>query len=279
MKTRIALFAITAAASIALAGCAPAELEPSTSTETQAPESGEDTSLADIQEAGKIVVGTEGTYKPFTFHENDGAGDLVGYDVEIIEAVAEKLDVDVEFQETQWDAIFTGLEAGRFDLIANQVSINEERLAKYDFSEPYTVSPGVVIVAAGTSDIASLADLDGKTTAQSLSSNWYALAEDNGAKIEAVEGWAQAIALLEQGRIDATLNDKLTYLDYVASKPAAADKIKVAAETDDVSENAFVVEKGSTSLIDAINEALAELREEGTLAEISEKYFGEDVSQ
>ena len=279
MKTRIALFAITAVASITLAGCAPAELEPSTSTETNEAQSGEDTSLADVQEAGKIVVGTEGTYKPFTFHENDGAGDLVGYDVEIIEAVAKKLDVDIEFQETQWDAIFTGLEADRFDLIANQVSINDERLAKYDFSEPYTVSPGVVIVAKDNTDISSLADLKGKTTAQSLSSNWYTLAEENGAKIEAVEGWAQAIALLEQDRIDATLNDKLTYLDYVASKPEAADSLKVAAETDDVSNNAFVVAKGSTSLIEAIDEALAELRADGTLAEISEKYFGEDVSQ
>ena len=276
MKIRIALISIVAAAALALSACAPAEPDLTPSGGDSA--TGEDTSLADIQAAGKIVIGTEGTYKPFTYHE-DGTGDITGYDVEIIQAVAEKLGVEAEFAETQWDAIFAGLDAGRFDLIANQVSITDERIAKYDFSEPYTVSPGVVIVAADNSDITSLADLEGKTTAQSLSSNWYTLAEDNGATVEAVEGWAQAIALLEQGRIDATLNDKLTYLDYVTSKPDAAAKLKVAAETDDPSTNAFVVAKGSTTLVDAINDALEELRADGTLAAISEKYFGEDVSQ
>jgi cystine transport system substrate-binding protein len=276
VKTRIALISLVAAAALALSGCAPAE--PDLATPGGDTAGGTDTSLADIQAAGKIVVGTEGTYKPFTYHE-DGTGDITGYDVEIIQAVAGKLGVEVEFAETQWDAIFAGLDAERFDLIANQVSINDERLAKYDFSEPYTVSPGVVIVAADNTDITSLADLDGKTTAQSLSSNWYTLAEDNGATVEAVEGWAQSIALLEQGRIDATLNDKLTYLDYITSKPDAAAKLKVAAETDDPSTNAFVVAKGSTTLVDAINKALDELRADGTLAAISEKYFGEDVSQ
>jgi len=276
VKTRIALISLVAATALALSACAPAE--PDLTPSGGNPAAGADTSLADVQAAGKLVIGTEGTYKPFTFHE-DGTGDITGYDVEIIQAVAEKLGVEAEFAETQWDAIFAGLDAGRFDLIANQVSITDERLAKYDFSEPYTVSPGVVIVAAGNTDIASLADLEGKTTAQSLSSNWYTLAEDSGAKVEAVEGWAQAIALLEQGRIDATLNDKLTFLDYVTSKPDAAAKLKVAAETDDPSTNAFVVAKGSTTLVDAINEALEELRADGTLAEISEKYFGEDVSQ
>ncbi|MGV8885725.1 MAG: amino acid ABC transporter substrate-binding protein [Microbacteriaceae bacterium] len=275
-SSRLALVSLIAVASLALAGCAPAE--PDLTPGNGGTKAGSDTSLADIVADGKIVVGTEGTYRPFTFHEG-GAGKLTGYDVEIIEAVAKKLDVKVEYAETQWDAIFAGLDAGRFDLIANQVSITDEREAKYDLSEPYTVSTGVLIVAADNTDISSLADLKGKTTAQSLSSNWYTLASDNGATVEQVEGWAQSVALLEQGRIDATLNDKLTYLDYITEKPAAADKIKVVAETDDPSRNAFVVAKGSTTLIDAINKALDELRADGTLAKISEKYFGADVSQ
>lgn len=118
----------------------------------------EGNSLAAIQKAGVLTVGTEGTYKPFSYHE-DGTGDLTGYDVEIITAVAKKLDVDVKFEETQWDAIFAGLEAGRFDVIANQVSINDERTAKYDFSKPYTVSPGVIVVKKDNTDISSFADL------------------------------------------------------------------------------------------------------------------------
>lgn len=224
---------------------------------------------------GVLVVGTEGTYRPFSYHEN-GSGDLVGYDIEVVEAVADKLDLEVRYQETQWDGIFAGLEAGRFDVIANQVSINAEREAKYLFSEPYTVSPGVVVVAEDTTDIAGLEDLEGKTTAQSLTSNWYEVAESNGANVQAVEGWAQSVALLEQGRVDATVNDKLTFLDYTQQHPDAG--IEIAAELDEASLNAFAFTQDKEELVEAFDEALAELEADGTLAELGEKYFGDDVS-
>jgi cystine transport system substrate-binding protein len=234
-------------------------------------------SLASIQDEGVLTVGTEGTYPPFTFHEG-GSGDLTGYDVEVTEAVAEKLGVDVQFEETQWDAIFAGLESGRFDVVANQVSINPERQEDYDFSEPYTVSKGVVVVLEGNDEISSFEDLDGKTTAQSLTSNWFQLAKDNGAKVEAVEGWAQAVELLRQERVDATVNDELTFLDYQNTEGGETG-LEVAATTEDAAENAFAFRKGSDDLVKAVDEALAELRKDGTLAEISEKYFGTDVSR
>lgn len=225
---------------------------------------------------GVLVVATEGTYRPFSFHEG-GSGDLVGYDVEIIEAVADKLDLEIEFQETQWDAIFAGLDAGRFDVIANQVSINPQREEDYLFSQPYTVSPGVIVVAEGTDDVAGLADIEGKTAAQSLTSNWHAVATDNGANVEAVEGWAQAVALLEQGRVDLTVNDKLTFLDYTNERPDS--QIKIAAELEDASLNAFAFTQDKEELVAAVDDALAELAADGTLAELGEKYFGADVSQ
>src|SRR5690606_35543955 len=125
---------------------------------------------------GTLTVATEGTYRPFSFHDDQGAGDLTGFDVEIITAVAEKLGLQIRFQETQWDAIFAGLDAGRFDVIANQVTINDERQEKYLFSEPYTVSPGVIVVAEDDDSISSFADLKGKRAAQSLASNWNELA-------------------------------------------------------------------------------------------------------
>ncbi|MCK0114197.1 amino acid ABC transporter substrate-binding protein [Ornithinimicrobium sp. F0845] len=224
---------------------------------------------------GVLVVGTEGTYRPFSYHEG-GSGELVGYDIEVVEAVAEKLDLEIEYQETQWDAIFAGLEAGRFDVIANQVSINPQREEAYLFSEPYTVSPGVIVVANDTTDIAGLDDLEGKTTAQSLTSNWGEIAEGAGANVEAVEGWAQSVALLEQGRVDATVNDKLTFLDYTNEHPDSP--IKIAAELDEASLNAFAFGKDKTELVSAFDEALAELEADGTLAELGEKYFGADVS-
>lgn len=226
--------------------------------------------------SGTLTVATEGTYKPFSYHETS-SGDLVGYDVEVAEAVAEKLDLEIKFAETQWDAIFAGLDAGRFDTIANQVTITPDRQEQYVFSAPYTVSRGALVVTEDNDDITSFEDLDGKTTAQSLTSNWRDLAEESGAKIENVEGWAQSVSLLRDGRVDATINDTLTYLDYVNENPDSG--LKIAAETDESSEAAFVVTPEREALAAEITAALEELRAEGTLAELSEKYFGDDVSE
>ncbi|PPH07246.1 polar amino acid ABC transporter substrate-binding protein [Rathayibacter sp. AY1H3] len=278
---RVLLGTTAAAAALVLAGCAPASTD-----DVVSGSSGEGTAsassgltLAEVEESGKLTIGTEGTYPPFSFHADGGTGALTGYDVDVITAVAEKLGVEPDFQETQWDAMFAGLDGARFDVIANQVSINDEREAKYDFSEPYSVSPGVVIVPSSDTSITDLAGLSGKTTAQSLSSNWYTVAQENGAEVEGVEGWAQAIALVEQGRVDATVNDRLTWLDWSTTYPDQAAGLKVAVTTDDTSESAFTFPKGSDDLVEAFDSALDELREDGTLASISERYFGADVSQ
>jgi L-cystine transport system substrate-binding protein len=267
---RLSVAGTLAAALLATAACGTGG---SPSGGSASPEAGP--SLAEIRKDGVITVGTEGTYRPFTFHEG-GGGDLTGYDVEVMEAVGDRLGVDVKFEETQWDAIFAGLDGGRFDAIANQVSINDERKAKYAFSTPYTVSPGVVVVTDDDDSVSSIADLEGKTTAQSLTSNWYELAKQNGAKVQPVEGWAQAVTLLKQGRVDATVNDRLTFLDYQTTEGDTS--LKVAAQTDDQARNAIAFRKGSDSLVEAVDKALAELRADGTLARISKKYFGEDVS-
>ena len=224
-------------------------------------------------EAGVLRVGTEGTYSPFSFH--DASGDLTGYDVEVITAVAEELGMDVEFSETTWDSIFAGLEAERYDVIANQVTVNDERRAKYDFSAPYTVSTGVAVVAED-SPVASLDDVAGLTAAQSATSNWSQIAADAGAKVEAVEGLTQAVALLKQGRVDVTFNDDLAVLDYL--KQSGDTSVRIAFETGDTVEQAFALRKDS-DLTARIDEALTTLRDDGTLAEISETWFGEDVSQ
>ncbi|PPG68806.1 polar amino acid ABC transporter substrate-binding protein [Rathayibacter rathayi] len=278
---RVLLGAAVTAATLVLAGCAPASTD-----DVVSGSSGEGTTsasdgltLAEVKESGKLTIGTEGTYPPFSFHADGGTGALTGYDIDVVTAVAEKLGVEPDFQETQWDAIFAGLDGGRFEVIANQVAINDERQAKYDFSTPYSVSPGVVIVPSSDTSITDLAGLSGKTTAQSLSSNWYAVAQQNGAQVEGVEGWAQAIALVEQGRVDATVNDRLTWLDWSASYPDQAAGLKVAATTADTSASAFAFPKGSDDLVAAVDSALDELRADGTLVSLSERYFGADVSQ
>jgi cystine transport system substrate-binding protein len=277
--TRILAVGVASAAALLLTACAPASTDDVVSqTGSATADTSAAKSLSDIQDAGVLVIGTEGTYQPFTYHEG-GSGALTGYDVDVATAVAEKLGVEPSFQETQFDALLAGLDAGRFDVVANQISITDEREATFDFSTPYTVSRGVVVTAADDTSITSLADLAGKTTAQSQSSNFYDTAKDAGADVQVVEGWAQSVALVEQGRIDATVNDELTFLDYVKTNPEQAAAIKIAATTDDVSRSALVTTKGSDDLVQAMDDALAELKADGTLAQISDKYFGQDVSE
>jgi cystine transport system substrate-binding protein len=222
-----------------------------------------------------LRVATEGTYSPFSFHAK-GTNELTGYDVEVVRAVAEELGMEVEFSETQFDAIFAGLEADRYDVIANQITINPERQAKYLFSQPYTVSTGVVVTKADDTSVDALEDVKGKKSAQSTTSSFAELARGAGAQVEAVEGFTQAVTLLKQGRVDVTINDSLAVLEY--QKSTGDEAIKIAAEIDEQSEQALVFRKDSAELQADVDGALEALRADGTLAKISEEYFGEDVS-
>ena len=234
------------------------------------------TQLSQAGDRPVVRVGTEGTYPPFTFHESKNSK-LTGYDIDVIKAVAKKAGWRLEFVETQFDAIFAALEADRIDVIANQVSINPEREAKYGLSTPYTYSHGVIVVKKGTTGITSLADLKGKTTAQSLTSNWSAVAKKAGAKVEGVEGFAPAAALVSQGRVDAIVNDNIAVLDYLNT--TGSDQIEIVGNAgDEVSKQALAFRKDDPRLAEA-DRALQELSADGTLAKISETYFKADVSK
>jgi cystine transport system substrate-binding protein len=138
------------------------------------------------------------------------------------------------------------------------------------------VSTGVVITRADDDSVTSLADVAGKTSAQSLTSSFYETATAAGAQIEAVEGFTQAITLLKQDRVDVTINDSLAFLEYQAT--TGDEDVKIAAEIDEPSEQALVFRQDETDLQSRVDDALESLRADGTLAEISERYFGEDVS-
>lgn len=222
-----------------------------------------------------LTFGTEGTYSPFSFHDKS-TNALTGYDVEVAQAVGKQLGRDVEFSENNFDSLFAGMEAKRYDGIANQISVTDEREAKYAFSTPYTVSTGVVVTRADDTSVTSLADVRGKTSAQSVSSNWAQTATDAGATVEGVEGLAQAMTLLKQGRVDVTINDNLAILDYL--KTSGDTGVKIAATTTDSTEQAFVFRKDEQATAQQVSDALAALKADGTLATISQKWFGEDVS-
>ncbi len=233
--------------------------------------------LADIQARGEIVIATEGTWAPWTYHdEND---QLVGFDIEVAQAVAEKLGVTASFVEGEFDGLLAGLETGRYDTMANGLELTPERQEKYDFSAPYAYIRTALMVRADDPSIQSFEDLAGKTTANTITSTYAALAESYGAETIGVDDLNQTLELLLQGRIDATLNAEVTYYDYIAQHPDA--NIRVAALTQDSSQVCMPLRKGeeTASLRAAIDQAIEDLRQDGTLAAISQKYFGSDLSQ
>ena len=222
-----------------------------------------------------ITFATEGTYAPYSFHDDSGA--LVGFDVEIARAIADKLGVEARFTETQWDGIIAGLDAKKYDAISNQVSITEERKQKYLFSDPYTYVYGVVIVNEDNNDINSFEDLNGKDVSLTVTSNWAQVAESYGGKIVSTSGFNESIQLVLQNRADATVNDNVTFYDFIANQPDA--KAKIVATSNEATESAILIRQGDDDLQKAVNDALSQLRSEGKLAEISNKYFGTDITK
>ena len=192
--------------------------------------------LERIRQKGSITVAMEGTWAPWTYHNEQ-------------------------------------------DELVNGVGITAERQEKYDFSTPYAYNRTAVIVRGEYEDIHSMEDLKGKTTANTISSTYAEQAEAYGATVTCVDDLNQTIELLLSGRIDATLNAEVVFADYKNAHPEA--NIKIAAYSDDVERVAIPVRKGadSATLLDAINQALAELSADGTLTALSEKYFGTDISK
>ena len=134
-KAGAAVLALTLAA--ALAGCGSSASSAAASSDTAAAstaDTADETELDKVKAAGKLVVGVEGTYPPFTYHDDNG--ELTGLDIELGKALADKLGVEVEFQEAAWDSLLIGIDTERFDTVINSVSITDERAEKYDFSDP-----------------------------------------------------------------------------------------------------------------------------------------------
>ncbi len=236
----------------------------------------EDDQLAQIKKNGKIVFAMEGTWAPWTYH--DESGELVGFDTEVGKLIAAKLGVEAEFVEGEWDGLFAGLDVGRYDAVINGVEITDERAEKYDFTEPYAYIRTALVVGTDNDDIQSFEDLDGKTTANSFNSTYMLLAEDYGAECKNVDSLSETMDMVLSGRVDATLNAEVSIYDYLSEHPDAA--IKIVALTDDASKVSIPLRKGesSASLKTAIDQAIKELRESGELAAVSEKYFGSDIT-
>ncbi len=278
-RTFISLMSVMAAAGVlTLAGCSSnsGSSAAASGAASSAASTGAADQLAAIQTNGKLVVALEGAWQPWSYH--DESDTLVGYDVEVSRAIAEKLGVEPEYVESDWDSLFAGLDAGRFDIVCNGVEVTDERAKTYDFTTPYGYIHTVLAVRKDNEDIKSFEDLKGKTTANSLASTYMELAESYGATVQGIDTLEETIQLLTAGRIDATLNADVSFYDYLNVHPDA--DFKLVAQTEDASHVAIPVRKGddSASLLEAINTAIEELRADGTLKALGEKYFGQDIS-
>ena len=269
-RTFISLMGVMAAAGVlSLTGCS--DKTAASSTAGPAPLN----KLDSIQKSGKLVVALEGAWQPWSYH--DTSDTLVGYDVEVSRAIAEKLGVEPEYVESDWDSLFAGLDAGRYDMVCNGVEVTEERAKTYDFTTPYGYIHTALAVRKDNENIHSFEDLKGKTTANSLASTYMELAESYGATVQGIDTLEETIQLLTAGRIDATLNADVSFYDYLNVHPEA--DFKLVAQTAEASHVAIPVLKSEdTAYLDALNAAIEELRADGTLKTLSEKYFGQDIS-
>ena len=269
-RTFISLMGVMAAAGVlSMTGCS--SKDTASSTAGPAPLN----KLDSIQKSGKLVVALEGAWQPWSYH--DSSDTLVGYDVEVSRAIAEKLGVEPEYVESDWDSLFAGLDAGRYDMVCNGVEVTEERAKTYAFTTPYGYIHTALAVRKDNEDIHSFEDLKGKTTANSLASTYMELAESYGATVQGIDTLEETIQLLTAGRIDATLNADVSFYDYLNVHPDA--DFKLVAQTAEASHVAIPVLKSEdTAYLDALNTAIEALRADGTLKTLSEKYFGQDIS-
>lgn len=274
-RTFISLLAVLGAAGVVqLSGCSASSSTAADASSAAGPAPVD--LLEAIQTRGTLVVATEGAWSPWTYH--DESDKLVGYDVEVATALAEKLGVKAEFVEGAWDGLFAGLDSGRYDIVCNGVELTEERALTYDFTVPYGYIHTALAVRSDNTDITTFEDLAGKTTANSIASTYMTLAESYGAEVLGIDTLDETIQMLVAGRVDATLNADVSFYDYLNVHPEA--DFKIVALTEDASQVCIPVRKGeeTATLLAALNEAIEELRADGTLAEISQRYFGTDIS-
>lgn len=232
--------------------------------------------LATVKHRGVLKIGIEGTYPPFNYRGTDGQ--LEGFDVDVAKAVAAKLGVKAEFTTTEWSGIIAGLQAGKFDVIVNQVAITPQRQQVLDFSTPYDYSAAQLIQRKDDKrEFKSLEDLKGKKLGVSLGSNYNTLAKSvPGIDVRTYPGAPEYLRDLAAGRIDAALNDRLmlAYLIKTSNLPLRPGAVLTGANE----AVGIPFKKGNPEFAKAIDGALDALRKDGTLKQLSEHWFGVDTT-
>ncbi|ODS12819.1 amino acid ABC transporter substrate-binding protein [Vibrio scophthalmi] len=224
----------------------------------------------------EVKVGMSGRYFPFTFVEKDK---LQGFEVDLWDEIGQRNGYQVEYVTASFSGLFGLLETGRIDTISNQITITEARQAKFLFADPYVVDGAQITVRKGNDSIQSVTDLAGKTVAVNLGSNFEQLLrsydKDNQITIKTYDtGIEHDVAL---GRADAFVMDRLSALELIKKTGLP---LQLAGEPFETIENAwpFLNNARGQKLQSEVNQALAAMRADGTLATISEKWFGADIT-
>lgn len=257
-----------AAAALALAGCAGGS---GSGTDSTGGDAGDEFGLVT---PGTLTVCSDIPYPPFEFEDADSPSGYSGFDIDLLTAIAEELGLDVAVQAVGFDGLQSGttLAAGQCDIAASAMTITEERQANIDFSDPYYDSLQSLLVPAD-SGIASIDDLGGKTVGVQQGTTGEAYTEENApedAEIVAFPSDGELWPALQAGNIDAILQDLPVNLEH--ERADSAYTIVEEYETDE--QYGFAFAKGEkTALLEAVNEALAQLREDGTYQEIYDEYF------
>ncbi|WP_166001348.1 transporter substrate-binding domain-containing protein [Bacillus sp. Cs-700] len=240
----------------------------------------EATKWVEIKEEGKLVVATSGTLYPTSYYE-EGSDKVTGYEVEVVREMAKRLDLDVEFEEMGFDGMLTSINSGKVDLAANDITSTDERMEKFTFSEPVKYSYGTAIVRKDDlSGIQSLDDLEGKIAAGASTTVYMEVAREHGAEEKIYDNATneQYLRDVSNGRTDIILNDY--YLQTLALAAFPDLNITIHPDIEYYPNNQHIVmKKDSGELETKVNETIKEMKEDGTMKELSEKFFnGADVS-
>lgn len=221
----------------------------------------------------EYTVVSDTSFVPFEFKED---GEYVGFDIDLIHAVADEAGFEINFETTNFDGIIPGLQTGQFDIAIAGIGITEERAEKIDYSDPYYESGLRLAVAEDNDSIDGIEDLDGKTIATRLGSTSAAYIEENieGAEANQYEQLDQAYLAVENGSVDAILYDAPNVAYYIQTE--GEGKLKMVGELYQAEDYGIAISKGNDELVDAINEALETLKENGEYDEIHAEWFGEE---
>ena len=220
----------------------------------------------------KIVVATDATWPPMEFLNADK--EIVGYDIDLMKAIADAAGFEVEFANTAWDGIFAGLATDEYDAVISSVTITEERKATMDFSDWYINAGQVLIVAQSTSGVDSLGDMAGKTVgAQIGTTGAFAIEDAAGVELATFDELGLAIAALANGQIDGVVADTPIAADYVLQNDEYKDSLKIVGEAFTDEYYGIAVNKGNSELLDLINARLAEVLASNIPAQLEDKWL------